>query len=101
MNVFLLIILMMLVTYIPRMLPSFLVDKIKPSKKLKKFLELIPYAAMTALIFPAILSVDTTRPYIGIIGGAVAILLSLIKKMPTALVVVAAVAVEMIIYAII
>ena len=101
MNVFLLIILMMLVTYIPRMLPSFLVDKIKPSKRLKKFLELIPYAAMTALIFPAILSVDAERPYIGLIGGVAAILLSLIKKMPTALVVVAAVAVEMIIYAII
>ena len=101
MNIFILIFLMMLVTYIPRTIPAFLVDKIKPSKRFKKFLELIPYAAMTALIFPAILSVDTARPYIGIIGGVAAILLSLIKKMPTALVVVAAVAVEMLIYAII
>lgn len=101
MNIFLLIFLMMLVTYIPRTIPAFLVDKIKPSKRFKKFLELIPYAAMTALIFPAILSVDTARPYIGIIGGVAAILLSLIKKMPTAFVVVAAVAIEMLIYAII
>ena len=101
MNVFLLIFFMMLVTYIPRVLPAFLINRIKPSKRFKKFLELIPYAAMTALVFPAILSVDTERAYIGIIGGVVAVLLSLTKKMPTALVVVAAVAVEMLIYAII
>ena len=101
MNILLLIFLMMLVTYIPRALPSFLIDKIKVGKRLKKFLELIPYAAMTALVFPAILSVDPSRPYVGLIGGAVAIIFSLIKKMPTALVVVAAVAVQMLIYAII
>ena len=101
MNVFLLIILMMLVTYIPRALPAFFVDKIKIGKKFKKFLELIPYAAMAALIFPSVLSVDSEHISVGIIGAVVAIALSLVKKMPTALVVVLAVLADMVVYAII
>ena len=101
MNIFLLIMLMMLVTYIPRTFPAFLVDKIKIGKKFKKFLELIPYAAMAALIFPGVLSVDPEHISVGIIGAVVAIALSLIKKMPTALVVVFAVLADMLVYAII
>ena len=38
MNILLLILLMMLVTYIPRMVPSLITDKLQPSKKFKKFL---------------------------------------------------------------
>ena len=101
MNVFLLIMLMMLVTYIPRTLPAFFVDKIKIGKKLGKFLELIPYAAMSALIFPGVLSVDPEHISVGAVGAMVAIVLSLIKKMPTALVVVVAVLADMLVYAII
>lgn len=101
MNVFLLIMLMMLVTYIPRILPAFFVDKIKIGKRLAKFLELIPYAAMAALIFPGVLSVDPANISVGIIGAVVAIALSLVKKIPTALVVVFAVLADMLVYAII
>ena len=101
MNVLLLILFMMIVTYVPRMVPSLVCDKLRFGKKFKKFLELIPYAAMTALVFPGIISVDPDRWYIGIVGAAVAILLSLIKKMPVALVVVAAVLADMAIYVVI
>ena len=98
MKVILLITLMLIVTYLPRMLPSVLCDRIKFGKKIRKYLELIPYAAMAALIFPGILSVDENTMIVGIVGAAVAILLSLIKKMPVVLVVIAAVLADMAVY---
>ena len=98
MNILLLIFLMMLVTYIPRMLPSQLTDKLHPNKKLKKFLELIPYTAMAALIFPGVLSVDENTFVVGLVGALVAILLSLIKKMPVVVVVIVAVLADMAVY---
>jgi branched-subunit amino acid transport protein len=101
MNYILLAVFMMVVTYIPRILPSFLLDKITLGTKAKKFLNLIPYTAMTALIFPSILSVDANHWWIGALGGMVAILLSLFKKIPSALVVVLSVLALMGIYAII
>ena len=52
---------MCLVTYIPRMLPAVLLDKLKFSPKLEKMLKLIPYTAMSALIFPGVVSVDPAR----------------------------------------
>lgn len=101
MNNFLLIVCMLVVTYIPRMIPSLLTDKIKFGKKFKKYLELIPYAAMAALIFPGVIGVDGEHWIIGAAGALVAILLSLIKKMPIAVVVIAAVVTDMLIYYII
>ena len=98
MNVLLLIFLMMVVTYLPRMIPSLVCDKLHFGRKFKKFLELIPYAAMTALVFPGVISVDPEMWIIGVVGALVAVLLSLVKKMPVALVVVAAVLADMVIY---
>ncbi len=101
MNYILLAVLMMVVTYLPRILPSFLLDKITLGTRAKKFLNLIPYTAMTALIFPSILSVDGERWWIGALGGVIAILLSLFKKIPSALIVVISVLALMGVYAII
>ena len=98
MNYYLLILCMMLVTYIPRMLPSLITDRIRFGKKLKKFLDLVPYTAMAALIFPGVIGVDEKLWIIGVAGAAVAVALSLIKKMPLALVVIAAVLTDMAIY---
>ena len=47
-----------LVTYLPRMLPAFVIDKLHLSPKAEKFLKLIPYTAMAALIFPGIITID-------------------------------------------
>ena len=80
------------------MLPSLLCDKIKFGKKQRKYLELIPYAAMTALIFPGVIFVDADTWVVGVVGALVAVLLSLIKKMPVALVVVDAVIADMVVY---
>lgn len=95
MKMYLVIIGMMLVTYIPRAIPAVLIDKIKCGKKMEEFLSLIPYTAMTALIFPGVLSVDKNHLNVGIIGALTAVLLSL-KKAPIAIVVMGAVLSDMI-----
>lgn len=71
-KIMILILGMAIVTYIPRAIPAVLVDKMKFSAKAEKFLQLIPYTAMSALIFPSVFIVDTDNPIIGIIGGLVA-----------------------------
>lgn len=77
--IILLILGMSIVTYIPRALPAAVIDRLNFSPKVEKFLRLIPYTAMAALIFPGILTADTARPEIGIVGGAVAGVLAWLK----------------------
>ena len=101
MNIFLLIFCMMLVTYIPRMLPSLITDKLVIGKKFRKYLELIPYTAMAALIFPGVLGVDESLWIVGALGALVAIGLSFVKKMPLTVVVIAAVLTDMVVYSLI
>lgn len=50
-NVLLMIFGMTLVTYIPRALPGVVIKHIRLGRKAEKFLRLIPYTAMAALIF--------------------------------------------------
>lgn len=91
-----LIIGMALVTYIPRAIPAVLVGKVKFGAKTEKFLKLIPYTAMSALVFPGVFTVDE-NPLIGIAGGAAAIVLALFKC-PVIVCVLAAVGVDMALY---
>lgn len=76
--IFLIIAGMALVTMIPRVIPAFLVDKLQFRKWINRWLNAIPYAALGALIFPGILTVKPDQPFIGIIGGIVAIILAYI-----------------------
>ena len=96
-TVFLMLLGMALVTYIPRAIPAVLIDKMHFSPKGEKFLKLIPYTAMAALIFPGVFLTDASRPIIGILGGAVAILLAW-KKCPVMLCVLGAIAVDLCLY---
>jgi len=97
---FLLLILgMTLVTYIPRAIPAVLLEKLSFGGRMEKFLRLIPYTAMAALIFPGVFAVDA-NPIIGVVGGAVAALLAW-KKQPVMTCVLAAIAVDFIVYLII
>ncbi len=89
---------MALVTYLPRVLPSLLVGRMSFSPKVEKFLRLIPYTAMAALIFPGVISVDAARPEIGLVGGAVAGVLAW-RKVPVIVCVVAAILVDVLLYA--
>ena len=92
MRIWILIACMAAVTFLPRVLPAFLIGKLHYGKKTEKFLRLIPYTAMTALVIPGILSVDAIHWWIGAVGGVVAIALSCVKKMPLAVTVIASVA---------
>ncbi len=75
-DILLMILGMLLVTYLPRLLPAVLASKMHFGAGVEKFLRLIPYTAMAALIFPGILSVDASFAWVGLVGGAVAALLS-------------------------
>lgn len=88
------------VTYIPRAIPAVLIDKMKFGQKIEKFLKLIPYTAMAALIFPGVLTVDSEKAYIGIAGGIIAGFLAW-KKAPLIVCVLAAIAVDFVLYLII
>src|SRR5699024_4223426 len=74
--VYIIIIGMALVTMVPRFLPAFLIDKFVFKDWVNHWLQAIPYAALGALIFPAILEVKEGAPHIGLIGGIVAVLLA-------------------------
>ena len=82
-DIYLMILGMTLVTYLPRVLPAFLMGRIRLSARVEHFLQLIPYTAMTALVFPVL----------GVVGAAVAGGLAW-KKCPIIVCVLAAVAVE-------
>ena len=88
---------MTLVTYLPRALPFVLVDKMNFSGKLEKFLKLIPYTAMAALIFPGVFTVDTDKPWIGIIGALTAGVLAW-KRKPVMVCVLAAISADFLLY---
>ena len=91
-DIYLMILGMTLVTYLPRVLPAFLMGRIRLSARVEHFLQLIPYTAMTALVFPGVFSVDA-NPVLGVVGAAVAGGLAW-KKCPIIVCVLAAVAVE-------
>ncbi|HLQ82929.1 MAG TPA: AzlD domain-containing protein [Pseudogracilibacillus sp.] len=76
--IFIIIIGMSLVTMLPRIIPAFLVERIIFKDWINKWLSAIPYAALGAMIFPGILYVKENDPSVGIIGGIVAIILSLL-----------------------
>ena len=64
----LLIVGMMMVTYIPRLIPFILVSDKELPEKLKKFLKVIPYTALGALIIPGVFSAIPGMPQAAIVG---------------------------------
>jgi len=95
--ILLLILGMAAVTYIPRAIPAVLIDKLNFGPRVEKFLRLIPYTAMAAMIFPGIFTVDSAHPAIGIIGGVVAGILAW-KKLPLMIAVLGAILADMLLY---
>jgi branched-subunit amino acid transport protein len=95
---FLLILGMAIVAYIPRALPAVFIEKLRFGKKVKKFLELIPYTAMTALIIPDIFTTPQTT-WIGLAGVLLAAGLAW-KRVPVTLCLISALALNVCLYAI-
>ncbi|GGA43640.1 hypothetical protein GCM10007416_15930 [Kroppenstedtia guangzhouensis] len=63
---------MSLVTMVPRWLSVWVMGRWKLPRRFRLWLNSIPYAALGALIFPGVLSVEPSVPYVGLIGGLVA-----------------------------
>lgn len=78
-NLNLIILGMSVVTLIPRWLPVFFVGRFKLPNLTNRWLNNIPYAALGALIFPGILSVNKGVPWIGLVGGLIAVCFSLLR----------------------
>lgn len=77
MNLLFLILAMALVTYVPRMLPMVLLRQVSLPAYIRRFMQLIPYAALGALIFPGVLtSTGANHMEPAIVGSTVAVLLA-------------------------
>lgn len=88
------------VTFIPRLIPALFIDKLEFPPKVEKFLNLIPYTALAALICPGVLTVDNQLWYIGLIGAVVAAGLAW-KKVPLGAIVILTVVVLISVYSIV
>ncbi len=80
MKLFLIILAMSIVTFVPRLIPALIMDKLKFPGRINSILKTIPYAALGALIFPSILTVVPDLPVIGLIGGLIALVLAYMDK---------------------
>ena len=89
-----------IVTFIPRLIPALFIDRLDFSPKVEKFLNLIPYTALAALICPGVLTVDNQLWYIGLIGAIVAAGLAW-KKVPLGVIVVLTVVILIAVYSIV
>jgi branched-subunit amino acid transport protein len=67
---------MTLVTYLPRLLPLALLQNLKLSPVLIRFMKFIPYAALAALIFPGVADSTGEMREAAIAGTVVSILLA-------------------------
>ncbi len=73
------ILIMALVTYIPRALPITLFNRQIKSKFVRSFLYYVPYAVLASLTFPAIFTCTSSMPA-AIVGTLVAILLAYFEQ---------------------
>lgn len=73
MNIYLYILTMALTTYLIRVLPMTIFRKPIKSRFLRSFLHYVPYACLTAMTFPAILTSTAT-----IISGAAALIVGVV-----------------------
>lgn len=89
-----------LVTFIPRLIPAVFVGRINFTRKQEKFLALIPYTALSALIIPGVLTVDDKLWYIGLIGAIVAAGMAW-KKVPLGAIVILTVIILISVYSIV
>lgn len=71
---------MMIVTYIPRVLPFYILEKINLSQQIRRSLTYIPYAALGAMVIPDGFSAVPGHPVVSTMALGVAALLICIKE---------------------
>ena len=99
-EVLLVILGMALVTFLPRAIPAAICEKMHFSGRMERFLQLIPYTAMTCIIVPGVFTAQTEAPWVNFVGAAAAGLLGY-KKCSPVLCVLGAIAAEMICFLVI
>lgn len=72
----LLVIGMLIVTYIPRVAPFWVMDKIQIPTSVIRFLEFVPYAMLGALILPGVLTSVGNNWFISLTAFSVGILVA-------------------------
>lgn len=75
----LVIIIMAVVTYPLRMMPATVFSKARFGRYMHRVLYIMPYAALTALVFPGVFSSVGSYHYAAVAGTAAALILSLFK----------------------
>lgn len=84
---------MALITFLLRYMPLLLTRDVLPkSGTVKRMLDHLPLAVLSALTVPGIFQADPDAPLVGIASGAAAVILVLVRKIPLLLVVLGAVA---------
>ena len=78
-NITIIIFGMAIATYIPRVLPFYMVSKKDLPSKIESFLSFIPYAALGALIFPGVFTSVAQSSIVSIIGISFAFIYSWVK----------------------
>ena len=78
-NVYIYILVMAVVTYIIRALPLTLIRKEIKDKRIRAFLYYVPFATLSAMTFPAILTA-TANIYSAVAGFAVALILAFYRR---------------------
>ena len=69
-----------LMTYPIRSIPALFISKLNLSPFWQRFLDLVPYTALTALVFPGVFYCIDNNQYAAYIGTAVAILSAICKR---------------------
>jgi len=79
MKIMLITLAMSLVTFVPRLLPVFIMHRLSLPAWGSKWLKSIPYAALGALIFPGVINIEEGFPLIGLAGGLSAAILAYLR----------------------
>jgi branched-subunit amino acid transport protein len=66
-------------TMIPRILPALFAGRLTPPRKIRQFLEAVPYAALGALILPGVITSDIAHWQAGLAAGLVAVVAALLR----------------------
>lgn len=75
MNIYLLILLMTAVTYLPRLMPFLMIHPDRVPKWMNRVLRHIPHAALGALLIPGSLAAVDGQPVVSLVGMGLAALL--------------------------
>ena len=97
-NYLLIILIAFLVTYPVRSVPALFFSKLKLNDFFQRFLDIIPFTAITALVFPGIFFCIENNDYVAYAGTTIAILCALFKAPLSITVVVTVIAVYLLLF---